>query len=186
MAGPATEGWLPPQAPGGRPPPRFDMVTPEPRTETEHAAVVAPPELAPPSAGQRPPVAARAETAPPQTNGLALTAVILGAIGIGLTLITAGLGFLFSLPCSVGAWVCGAQARTRYDLGETSTGRGQAQAGYILGVLGVVIGVVAAVGWIVWVANGGDLEQLQRDIERWRDEQTRAAAVHTVRALLGR
>jgi hypothetical protein len=136
---------------------------------------------------RRPPAAPRSATAaPPQTNGLALTAVILGTIGIGLILVTAGLGFLFSLPCSVGAWICGAQARTRYDLGETSTGRGQAQAGYVLGVIGVVIGVVAAVGWIVWLASGGDLEQLQRDIERWRDEQTREAAIQAVRVLLGR
>jgi hypothetical protein len=179
--------WLPPQAPGGRPPPRFDMVTPEPRTEDSDAEAAAPPELAPRPMARRPPAPARAQpAAPPQTNGLALTAVILGAVGIGLTVITAGLGFLFSLPCSVGAWICGAQARTRYDLGETSTGRGQAQAGYVLGVLGVVIGVIAAVGWIVWLASGGDLEQLQRDIERWRDEQTRTAAIHTIRALLGR
>jgi hypothetical protein len=180
------EDWLPPQAPGGRPPPRFDMVTPEPRAVDADGAASAPPELAPRVVAQRPRASARVETPPPQTNGLALTAVILGAIGIGLTIITAGLGFLFALPCSVGAWVCGAQARTRYDLGETSTGRGQAQVGYVLGVLGVVIGVMAAVGWIVWLASGGDLEQLQRDIERWRDEQTRAAAVHAIRALLGR
>jgi hypothetical protein len=179
--------WLPPQAPGGRPPPRFDMVTPEPHAEDGGTAAAAPPELAPRPEVRRPPAQPRSATAaPPQTNGLALTSVILGTIGIGLILVTAGLGFLFSLPCSVGAWICGAQARTRYDLGETSTGRGQAQAGYVLGVIGVVIAVVAAVGWIVWLASGGDLEQLQRDIERWRDEQTRAAAVQAARALLGR
>jgi hypothetical protein len=180
------DGWLPPRAPGGRPPPRFDMVTPEPRPELPDAEGTAPPELAPRPVAARLAAAPRSTTEPPETNGLALTAVILGVIGIGLTVITAGLGFLFSLPCSVGAWICGAQARTRYDMGETTTGRGQAQTGYVLGVIGVVVGVMAAVGWIIWLANGGDLEQLQRDIERWRDEQTREAAIQTVRVLLGR
>jgi hypothetical protein len=132
------------------------------------------------------PPAAPAAPAAPQTNGLALTALILGVLGIALLVVTLGLGFIFAVPCSVAAWMCGAQARNRINLGEATTGRGQAHAGYLLGIAGVVIGVAAAVGWIVWIANGGDLEQLQRDLERWRDEQTREAAVHAARALLGR
>jgi hypothetical protein len=121
-----------------------------------------------------------------QTNGLALTALILGVLGITLLVITLGIGFIFALPCSIAAWICGAQARMRINLGEATTGRGQANAGYLLGVAGVVLGVAAAVGWIIWLANGGDLEQLQRDLERYRDSQAREAAIHAARALLGR
>jgi hypothetical protein len=189
---PTSAGWLPPEAPGGQPPPRFDMVVPE-----ERPAAVAP-TVAPAPAGLTPtgarptgprsaPPAPRLERgAPSRTNGLALTAVVLGVLGLGLLALTLGLGFPFSLPLSIAAWMCGAQARNRILLGETSSGRGQATTGYFLGVAGVVIGVAAGVGWIIWVANGGDLEQLQRDLERWRDEQTRQAVVRAAVALLAR
>ena len=164
-----TDAWLPPEAPGGRPPPRFDMVVPGERPEP------APPVVRPVRA-----------PATPQTNGLALTAVILGVLGLALLAVTLGLGFVIALPCSIAAWLCGAQARARINLGEATTGRGQANAGYLLGVAGVVIGVAAAVGWIVWLANGGDLDQLQRDLQRYRDSQAQGVVLHAFRALLGR
>jgi hypothetical protein len=163
-----SNGWLPPQAPDGQPPPRFDMVVPSERREP---APVVPPVRAP---------------ATPQTNGLALTAAILGVLGLALLVITLGLGFVIALPCSVAAWLCGAQARARINLGEATTGRGQATTGYLLGVAGVVIGVAAAIGWIVWLANGGDFDQLQRDLERYRDSQAQGAALHAFRLLLER
>jgi hypothetical protein len=141
------------------------------------------PEPAPP-----PPPSAyvRAPRPPAETNGLALTALILGLLGILVLVMSLGWGFPVALPCSVGAWLCGANARTRINLGEARTGRGQAQAGYLLGIAGVVIGVAAAVGWIVWLANGGDLDQLQQDLERWRDEHTSQALIQAALALLGR
>jgi hypothetical protein len=144
--------------------------------------VEAPAQPVPPRFEARRPAA----PSPPQTNGLALTAVILGVLGLLLLVITLGLGFVFAIPCSIAAWICGAQARTRINLGEATTGRGQANTGYLLGVAGVVLGVAAAVGWVIWLANGGDFEQLQRDLERWRDEQAREATVQAARALLGR
>jgi hypothetical protein len=169
-------GWLPPRAPGGQPPPRFDMSTPEP------APV---PAAAPAAVAPAPYV--RARRAPLERNGLALTSLILGLVGLLLLLFSLGWGFPVALPCSIGAWLCGANARTRINLGESTTGRGQAQAGYLLGVAGVVIGVAAAVGWIVWLANGGDIDQLQRDLQRWRDQQQSGQAlVQAIGLLLGR
>jgi hypothetical protein len=167
---PTGSGWLPPRAPGGQPPPRFDMTSPEP---------------APPPPPAAPPTFVRPPRAGP-TNGLALTSLILGLVGLGLLVLSLGWGFPITLPCSIAAWLCGANARTRINLGEATTGRGQAQAGYLLGIAGVVIGVAAAVGWIIWLANGGDIEHLQRDLERWRDQQSGQAVVDAVRALLGR
>jgi hypothetical protein len=175
------EGWLPPQAPGGQPPPRFDMVVPEP--VTERAPSVERPQPVPPRFAEPAP-AAKPEFEP--TNGLALTSLILGILGIALLATTLGLLSPLAVPCSIAACLCGAQARNRINLGEATRGRGQANAGYMLGVAGVVIGIAATVGWIIYFANGGDLDQLQRDLERWRDEQAREAAIHVARALLGR
>jgi hypothetical protein len=174
---PTSSGWLPPRAPGAAPPPRYESAPPElePVPDQQPAAAAFAP---PPSATQRTFV----KPAGSQTNGLALTALILGIIGLTVLLLTLGLGFLFTLPCSIAAWICGAQARARIAVGETTAGRGHAHAGYILGVLGVVLGVMAMVGWIAAIASGLDLEELRRDIER----QTNPDAVQAVRTLIGR
>jgi hypothetical protein len=173
---PTSSGWLPPRAPGAQPAPRFEPAPPEPeRIEPPPAAAAAPP--AP--ASDRPTFV---KTGGGETNGLALTALILGIVGIGVLVITFGILFVIALPCSIGAWICAAQARTRIALGETSTGRGQAQAGYILGVLGVVLGVLAAAGWLIAFALGFTFEELQREIER----QSNPDAVQSVLTFLRR
>src|SRR3954451_2886459 len=172
------EGWLPPQAPGGQPPPRFDMVAPGHAEAEPEATPAEPLPRLEPSLGPPPPVAA--------TNGLALTALILGILGIALAVVTIGLGFILSIPCSVAACLCAARARARIDHGQLGGKRGRATAGYVLGVAGVVIGVAAAIGWIVWLLNGGDFDSLQRDLERYQDEHTRDAAVRAILGLLER
>jgi hypothetical protein len=167
--------WLPPQAPGGEPPPRFE---PSPARQPE---VPRPPAAAPPLSDRPAFVKAGGET-----NGLAVTSLVLGIVGVGLLVITFGLFFVVTLPCSIAAWICGAQARTRIDLGEQKTGRAQAQAGYVLGILGVALGVLAAVTWIALIASGLDLEELRRDIERQSNPDAREATIRAVAALLSR
>src|SRR5690349_20652430 len=130
------------------------MVVPErvePREESQPQPV--PERFAAAAAAARRPSA----PGPAVPNGLALTALILGVLGVLLLLLTLGLLWFVALPCSVAAWMCGAQARNRINLGEVLTGRGQANAGYLLGVAGVVIGVAAAIGWVIYFANGGNL-----------------------------
>ena len=154
---PTSSGWLPPRAPGAQPAPRFEPAPPEPEAPAATAA-------RPPAPTTDRPTFVR--TGSGQSNGLALTSLILGIVGIALLVVTLGFAFVFTLPCSIGAWICAAQARARIAVGEASTGRGQAQAGYILGVLGVVLGVIAMVGWIVAIASGLDLDELRQEIER--------------------
>jgi hypothetical protein len=170
---PTSSGWLPPRAPGGEPPPRFEPAPPEPEPEPPAAPASAP------ASHERSPFAAPRST---QSNGLAVTALVLGIIGLTLLVITLGLAFVFTLPCSIAAWIFSAQARARIAVGETAAGRGQAHAAYILGVLGVVLGVMAMVGWIVAIASGLDLDQLRQDLE----DQSNSDAVVAVRALIAR
>ena len=107
-----------------------------------------------------PPATGPAETPPaswhptpgfaaPPGNGQAIAALILGIVG--LLLVVTGLGFLFvfSLPCSILAWVFGVQGKRRVDRGETAEHRGLAQAGFIMGVVGVGLAALAIVAWIV-------------------------------------
>jgi hypothetical protein len=165
---PTSSGWLPPHAPGARPAPRFEAAPPE---------QAAAPEPAPPRADRPTFVKTGGES-----NGLALTALILGIIGVALLVVSLGLAFIFTLPCSIGAWICGAQARTRIAVGEATSGRSQAQAGYILGVLGVVLGVMAMVGWIAAIASGLDVDELRRELER----QSNPDSVQSVLTMLRR
>jgi hypothetical protein len=92
--------------------------------------------------------------------------VILGIVGLVLVLLSLGLGFIFSLPASVAAWIVGAQGRKRVAKGQTTEGDGLAHAGVILGIVGVILGVVGMVVWIVLLASGFDIEELRRDLEQ--------------------
>jgi hypothetical protein len=170
--------WLPPEAPGGRPPPRFE---PSPARRPEAPPAVAPP-LAAPEPSDRPAFV----KAGGETNGLAVTSLVLGIVGVTLLVVFVGLSFPIALPCSIAAWVCAAQARNRISAGEATAGRGQAQAGYILGVIGVLLGVLAAVVWIGLIASGVDLEELRRELERQSNPDARRALGHAIAALLPR
>jgi hypothetical protein len=101
-----------------------------------------------------------------QSNGAATTSLVLGVLGVTLVLFTAGVGFLFSLPLSIAAWIAGAQGRRRVASGETTSGDGVAHAGVILGIVGVVLGVIGMVVWIVLIASGLDVDDLRRELER--------------------
>jgi hypothetical protein len=162
-----TPRWLPPTAPGGQPPPRFEMQP----DDDEPTPPPPRPEPAPPQQPQAPMVTAhtRPRTG---TNGLAVTALVLGITGVGLLLLSAGLGFVLALPCSIGAWICGSHARNRIAAGEAKGGYGQAHAAYILGILGVVLGVIAMVGWLIAIAAGVSPTELQEDLQRELDRRS--------------
>ena len=174
-------GWLPPRAPGGQPPPRFEPGPPEPEPPA------APGGWAPPGAGPGTPPAATAPHAGappaladrPPANKLAIASLVLGIAGIGLLALSLGLSFIFSLPLSGAGWVCAQQARTRLREGRERTGDGQAKAGLILGIGGVALGVVATIVWIALIASGFSVEEfrqeLERELERQRNGDARAA-----------
>src|SRR4051794_38172584 len=146
---PSTSGWLPPRAPGSQPAPRFEPAPPEPepQPEPDPRAAWGPPSGQPPFTGRR----------ADRSNGLATTSLVLGILGLLIVIPTLGAGFLFSLPCSIAAWVIGAQGRNRVAAGVTGSGDGTAHAGVILGIVGVVIGVIGAIVWIVLISAGLDL-----------------------------
>jgi hypothetical protein len=177
-------GWLPPRAPGGEPPPRWEPAPPElePGPEPEPPATAAA-SWTPPPAARSPVFAGR----PARTgNGIAATGLVLGIIGVTLLVLTLGLGFIVTIPCSAAAWICAAQARARIAAGETAEGAGNAQAAYVLGIVGVVLGVLAAIGWGIALAASGGLEELQRDLERASNPDAVQAMLGAAAGLRGR
>jgi hypothetical protein len=157
------EGWLPPTAPGAKPPPRFDAPPEE----------YAPPEPAQPQPqtgptfgrpGQGGAIAAKG-------NRAALWGIWLGITGVALLLLSLGTLFPVTLPLSGAAWALARRARAQIDSGATTQGDGQATAALWLGRIGVIAGVAAFVVFIALIASGVDLEQLRDDLERELDER---------------
>src|SRR5687767_14310876 len=94
--GSMAEGWLPPTAPGAKPPPRFDA----PQEQ------YAPPE--PPQAQPSGPTfvrPGRPGAAAAKGNRAALWGIWLGITGVTLLLLSLGTLFPVTLPLSVAAWV---------------------------------------------------------------------------------
>jgi len=207
-------GWLPPNAPGAEPPPRFDAVPPPPAPAPAPEPAAPAREWTPPGEWQRPPAAsdlpaerfdgagARAERptftrhAPPgERNTTAAWALGLGIAGMTLLLVSFGTLFLVTLPCSIAAWRLGRTAQGRLDRGEISAGQGQATAALWLGRVGVVAGVAALVAFVALTAAGFDWDQFRDDLQRELDEQQQRqdsgsggirSAIEGLRAVIGR
>ena len=155
------------------------MFAPAPADEPEHV----PKPVAAAPAQQRP-LYLQAPSQP--GNGAATASLVFGILGLTVLILTLGIGFLFSLPASIAAWVAGAKGRKRVSSGQTTSGDGLAHAGVILGIVGVVLGIVGMVVWVALIASGLDLEELQRDLERRSNPNADQALWTAAMALLGR
>jgi hypothetical protein len=164
----APEGWLPPVAPGGREPPRFDEPAPTgpPRFEPPSGSPPAPD--APTFTRERPRDAGRRRGDP-----VAVASIALGSAGLAMLVVSAGLAFFFSLPCSIAAWLLGTRARARIADGRSQGSPGVARAGRIIGLAGVALAVVAMVVWIVLILSGFSVADFQEDLERELERRRR-------------
>jgi hypothetical protein len=79
----------------------------------------------------------------------ATAAIGLGAAGLGLLAFTAGALFFLTVPLSVAGWLLGRQASAR--------GSAQGRTAIVLGIVGTILGVIAAIVWIAIYAAGGDV-----------------------------
>jgi hypothetical protein len=139
-------GWLPPQAPGGKPPPRFDQPPPEPEE----------PQPTAPAAG---PTFVKEQGT---TSGYSVAALVCSISSLGLLILSLGLSFVISLPLAIAGWVCAVKARR---VG------GQGQTGLVLSMVGVALGVAATIVWVTLIAAGFSLEEFQRNLEEELERQ---------------
>jgi hypothetical protein len=109
--------------------------------------------------------------------------LILGIAGLAVVVLGMGVFFFVSLPCSILAWVFGANTKRRIERGETLEGRTQADSAYVLGIIGVVLGVLGLVAWIVLIALGNIIES--NGSSNSHALSTAAAATGALAALLG-
>jgi hypothetical protein len=70
-----------------------------------------------------------------------------GAAALGLLAITSGALFFVTLPAAIAGWVLGRRAKL------AEGGSDQGNVAVIIGIVGTVFGVIAAIVWIVIVAE---------------------------------
>ena len=138
-------GWLPPQAPSPH----------EPLSQQQPPEQPQPPVF----------VQARGEGG---TNGLAIAALVCAISSIGLLVLSLGLSFLFSLPLGAAGWVCAVKA-------DPAIQPGQRKTGLVLAIIAVALSVTAAVVWIVLIAAGFSVEELQHNLEQELERQRQSS-----------
>jgi hypothetical protein len=141
----------PPRIPGGWLPPQPPQRSEPPRTPEPQAPVFVRP------------------ASEQGTNGLAIAALVCAILSLGLLVLSLGLSFIFSLPLGAAAWVCAAKA-------PRDVQPGQRKVGLWLAIAAVALSVVAAVVWIVLIAAGFSVEDLQQNLENELERQRRAGS----------
>lgn len=83
-------------------------------------------------------------------------------------MVTLGFFWFISLPLSIAGLVCSLLGRQKADRGEVSGGRGVAQAGFIVGIVAIILHLLALlvfvviIGLILEAANEVEIEDPQR------------------------
>jgi hypothetical protein len=142
----------PPPAAPAPPPPHGTYGYPPPPAGYTHQAPPPPPGTYPAQPYQQPWGYVQQPRVP--DNGQAVAGFVLSLVGIGLLVISFGLSTIVSLGCAIAAVICSRNGKRKVDAGETPKHRGLAQAGFIIGWVGVGLSILATAGWIVAIAAG--------------------------------
>jgi hypothetical protein len=125
-----TGEWQPPQAPGGPPPPQLPPEYPQ----------QPPPGYAPPG-WQAPP--------PQPPNNDAVAGFTCGIIGASLLFFTGGLSTIVSLVLGIVAIPYSRKGKRNVDEGRTPKHKSLASAGFVIGIVTVVLSILATIAWIL-------------------------------------
>jgi len=130
-----TGEWLPPQPPGGAPPGG------------------APPSQPPPEYPQQPPPGywqPQAPLQPPQPpNNDAVAGFTCGIVGVSLLFFTGGLSTIVSLALGIVAIPFSRKGKRNVEEGRTPKHKSLASAGFVIGIVTVVLSIIAIVVWIL-------------------------------------
>ena len=85
----------------------------------------------------------------PPGNGTAITGFVLSVSSVALLFFTLGFSSIISLGLAIAGAIVGRNGREKVDKGETTQHRGLGQAGFIVGIVGVILSVLAIVSWIL-------------------------------------
>lgn len=111
-------------------------------------------------------------------NGSAVAGFTLSLVGGGLLLISFGLSSIVSVVCSALGIFYSKRGRDRVDRGETPKHRGLAQAGYVIGLVSLVLSVLATLAYgallVVFLSSDEFRREFEREFERELDQRRSA------------
>ena len=166
-------GWLPPEPPGP-PPPSYQ---PPPRPEPPPPPAAPAPAPAPDQAAPPPPPAQAAypppgyaqppggwQPLPPAQppNGEAVAGFVCAVVGISLLFFSAGLSTIVSLILGIVAIPYSRRGKRKVADGITTKHKDLANAGFIVGIITIVLSIIATVAWTLIFALA-DWEEIEED-----------------------
>jgi hypothetical protein len=107
-----------------------------------------PPAYGPPPGYAYPPPWGYPQQQVPDT-GQAIAGFVLSIVSLGLLIVSAGLSTIISIGCAIAGIICSRNGKRKVDAGETPKHRGLAQAGFIIGWVGLGLSILATIFWIV-------------------------------------
>lgn len=146
-----------------------------------------PPPPPPPQAQYHPPPQQPWGWQPPSgppvpDNGVAVTGFVLSLVAAGLLLISVGLSSIVSIVCAGLGIFYSHKGKQRVDRGETPKHGGLAQAGFITGIVTLVLSLLATAFWVLIIVIYATDEEFRRDFEN--DFESAALAIKYLAALV--
>ena len=114
-------------------------------------------------------------------NGAAVAGLILSISAIALLLFSAGLSSIISVGCAGTGIFYSLKGRARVDRGETPKHRGVAQAGFVTGIVGLVLAVLATAFWTIFAILYATDEDFRHDLDDELDGDSPNGFESTVR-----
>ena len=135
--------WLPPQAPGDPPPPPVYRPPPPPAQPPAYPASGFPPPsyTAPPVYTPQPP------------NNDAVAGFTCAVVGGALLFFSAGLSSIVSLVLGIVAIPYSRKGKQAIAEGRTAKHRDLANAGYVTGIVVIVLSILATIAWVLVFAT---------------------------------
>ena len=121
-------------------------------------------------------------------NGSAVAGFVLSVTGAALLVFSAGLSSLISVICAGLGIAYSRKGKKRVDRGETPKHRGLAQAGFITGIITLVLALLATAFWALMVILYATDDEFRRDFENDLENSSSDGVQSTVRiaAAVGR
>ena len=119
---------------------------------------------------------------PVPDNGSAVAGFVLSLVAAGLLLISVGLSSIVSIVCAALGIFYSRRGKQRVDRGETPKHGGLAQAGFVTGIVTLVLALLATVFWVVFIVLLATNDEFRRDFEG--DFEAAALAIDYMAALL--
>ena len=117
-------------------------------------------------------------------NGSAVAGFTLSVVGGALLLISAGISSIVSVVCAGLGIFYSLRGRRAVDRGETPKHRGLAQAGFVTGIVTLVLAVLATAFWLLILILALTDEEFQNDLENDFENSTAMLAMVAARAIV--